>query len=303
MNFTTLPDPAPLLAPLLLDGPCGVDLRYDQVYDKILELARSEDEYLPMGIWEREYKKSDWSAVTALCFEVLSTRSKDMQIVAWLGQALTRLHGPIGAAFGWTMFARLTSIFWNDIHPRMEDNDVEIRLCSVEWFTTQTGHWLTEYLGLKASGSDALLPIETISAENLAALKSLLQELQQFQLFFDQKLGQQSPLFHQLTDPLQKRLDSLNTSTQAALADSVIFNETQIMTSAPIQVTSNSRDAAYATLGDIARILSKSEPHSPVPMILEALVSWRDCQFNDLLERMPQDKASLYELLKFFKHP
>lgn len=308
MTATNLPDPALLLVPLLLDGPCGADLRYDLVYDKIAELGRSETEGLPMGIWERDSKKSDWHGVVALCVDVLSTRTKDMQIAAWLSRALTRLHGPCGAALGWRIFSSLTTTFWQDIHPRIDDNDTEIRMCAVYWLTQHTSQWLTEYLAATASERDNLQTTEITeltSAEDTAALTSLLQELLQLQLFIDQKLGQQVSLFHQLTEPLHTRLALLAVLAPPASAHSTAFASTDIsaMKSTPIQYTFNSRDAAYAALGDIARVLAKSEPHSPVPMILEALVSWRDCQFNDLLTRMPQDKASLYELLKFFKHP
>jgi type VI secretion system protein ImpA len=305
LTATNLPDPGLLLAPLLLDGPCGADLRYDQVYDKIVELGRSETEGLPMGVWERESKKSDWHGVVALCVDVLGTRTKDMQIAAWLGQALTRLHGPRGAALGWKMFSSLTTTFWQDIHPRMNDNDTEIRMCAVYWLTQHTSQWLTEYLAASASERDNLQLTEPANAEDTAALTSLLQELLQLQLFLDQQLGQQASLFHQLTEPLHQRLALLAVLAPPALAHSTAFASTDIsaMKSTPTQHTFNSRDAAYAALGDIARVLAKSEPHSPVPMILEALVSWRDCQFNDLLTRMPQDKANLYELLKFFKQP
>jgi len=305
LTATNLPDPGLLLAPLLRDGPCGADLRYDQVYDKIAELGRSETEGLPMGVWERESKKSDWHGVIALCVDVLNTRTKDMQIAAWLGQALTRLHGPCGAALGWKIFSSLTKTFWQDIHPRMDDNDTEIRMCAVYWLTQHTSQWLTEYLAATASERDNLQTTEPSSAEETAALTSLLQELLQLQLFLDQQLGQQASLFHQLTEPLHQRLALLAVLATPVVAHSTAHASTDIsaMKSTPTQHTFNSRDAAYAALGDIARVLAKSEPHSPVPMILEALVSWRDCQFNDLLTRMPQDKASLYELLKFFKQP
>jgi type VI secretion system protein ImpA len=298
-----LPDIAPLIAPLLLDGPCGADLRYDAVYDKIPELARSEDEGLPKGVWERESKKADWPAVSALCSEVLMTRTKDLQIAGWLGQALMNLHGPSGAALGWTIFSRLASTFWHDIYPRIEENDAEIRLRAVYLLVKQTDQWLTAYLASTPGDRDALLTALAPPEVDIAALTTLLQELQQLQLFLDQQLGEQSPLFHQLTEPLQKRLATLSVLPTAASVNAAAFTDYQAMAASPIHLTLNSRDAAYAALGDIARVLAKSEPHSPVPMILEALVSWRDCHFNDLLTRMPQDKASVYELLKFFKQP
>ena len=305
MSAEPLLDLSLLLAPLLQDGPCGLDLRYDQVYDKILEHARSETDGLPLGVWEREYKKSDWPAVSALCIDILSTRTKDMQIAAWFGQALMSLHGPRGAALGWHIFSRLMVSFWNDIHPRMEDQDAEIRLCVVYWFTKQTSLWLTEYLSSFTGEVDALFAIENTPAEDVVALTNLHQELLQLQFFLDHQLGQQAPLFHQLTEQLKNRLTAIAALPKAEVANTTAtdFTGSQPISAAPIQLTLHSRDAAYAAIGDISRLLAKSEPHSPVPMILDALVSWRDFQFNDLLTHMPQDRASLYDLLKFFKKP
>lgn len=305
MNAINLPDTALLLAPLLVDGPCGTDLRYELVYDRISELGRSETEGVPMGVWERESKKSDWHGVVDLCVEVLSTRTKDMQIAAWLSHALIRLHGPIGAALGWKIFSTLTSNFWSDIHPHMDDGDAEIRLCPVYWLTQRTSQWLTEYLPSTASERDNLLIVDATNTTDIVALTNLRQELLQLQIFLDQQLGPQASLFHQLTEPLQQHLNLLAVLSAPAPTDSTAFpsSDGSDMKNSPNQLTLNSRDATYAALESIARDLAKSEPHSPVPMILEALVSWRDCQFNDLLTRMPQDQASLYELLKFFKKP
>jgi predicted component of type VI protein secretion system len=62
-----------------------------------------------------------------------------------------------------------------------------------------------------------------------------------------------------------------------------------------------SRDQAYDQLHQIALLLARIEPHSPVPSVLQALVQWRHARFEELLERLPQDGPSVYELLRLFK--
>ena len=79
-----------LLQPISDEEPCGSDLRYHPVTDKIKE-ARRQEEALAQGVWEREVKVADYVAVLKLAKEALTKQSKDLQIAAWL-TALTTLR-------------------------------------------------------------------------------------------------------------------------------------------------------------------------------------------------------------------
>src|SRR5829696_1000219 len=76
----------PLLTPI--DGPHrgGVELRYDPIYDQVKE-ARREDDGAPGTPWERPAKTPDWNAVVRLTTQALATKSKDLQLAAWLTEA------------------------------------------------------------------------------------------------------------------------------------------------------------------------------------------------------------------------
>ena len=104
MTSPALPaDLEPLLAPIAAPHPGGVELRYDPVYDKIKE-ARREDDDVPQGDWQVERKTADWPGVVRMATDALATKSKDLQIAAWLTEAkLRRENGNkarIGDAFG-----------------------------------------------------------------------------------------------------------------------------------------------------------------------------------------------------------
>src|SRR4051812_43072758 len=81
-----------LLAPISPEMPAGENLRYEELYDRIRN-ARREDPDLPMGVWETDLKRADWSLVEALCTEALEQRTKDLQIAIWLLEARIVLHG------------------------------------------------------------------------------------------------------------------------------------------------------------------------------------------------------------------
>src|SRR4051794_30594593 len=108
-----------LLLPLTAEQPAGTDLRYDPVYDQIRNLRREDDQTLPQGVWKSEQKRADWHAVELLCFDTLTGRSKDLQIAAWLMQALVRLYGFDGAAEGFRLIHGLCETFWEELHPRI----------------------------------------------------------------------------------------------------------------------------------------------------------------------------------------
>lgn len=92
-----------LLTPIPGDNPSGPNLRYDPVYDQIKE-ARREDEG-EQGVFHREAKKADVKLVIKLAGDTLATRSKDLQLAAWLTEALLRREGfpgQGGAGSAWT---------------------------------------------------------------------------------------------------------------------------------------------------------------------------------------------------------
>ena len=81
-----------LLQPIPGSNPAGANVRYDAVYDKLKE-ARREEEDVDQGEWKRPRKVADWPLVIKLASDALATKSKDLQIAAWLTEALLRQEG------------------------------------------------------------------------------------------------------------------------------------------------------------------------------------------------------------------
>ena len=67
------------------------ELAYEPEYDAIREARRAEDE-LSQTIFERKLKAADWDLVVELAEADLAGKSKDLQIAAWLTEALGQLH-------------------------------------------------------------------------------------------------------------------------------------------------------------------------------------------------------------------
>ena len=121
-----------LLKPIAGASPAGESLRYAPVYDKIKEARREEDD-APQGEWQRERKTADWSIVIKLAGDSIAEKSKDLQLAAWLTEALLRKDGINGLLRGITLLRGLIAEFWDGLFPEIEDGDLELRAAPLDW--------------------------------------------------------------------------------------------------------------------------------------------------------------------------
>ncbi len=127
-----MPLPEGLLNPIPGDNPSGKTLRYDPVYDKIRE-ARREEDVLPQGEWSREVKKADFPLVIKLTTEALSTKSKDLQLAAWLTEAILFRDHVAGLREGLDLLRGYLETFWDTLYPEIDDGDLEFRVGPLAW--------------------------------------------------------------------------------------------------------------------------------------------------------------------------
>lgn len=125
-----------LLTPIAGENPAGASLRYDPIYDVIKEARRSDDT-LNQGDWQREIKTADWRKVTETASDALVTKSKDLQIAAWLTEALVKQRGFAGLRDGFQLLRGLQAQFWNPLYPEVEDGDLEARIMVIEFLNRE----------------------------------------------------------------------------------------------------------------------------------------------------------------------
>lgn len=82
-----------LLAPVSAAVPEGLPAAEDESYRRIRHEREEEDASLPLGAWERELKRANWVAASELSAAAMATRSKDLQLAAWLFEALIARSG------------------------------------------------------------------------------------------------------------------------------------------------------------------------------------------------------------------
>jgi type VI secretion system protein ImpA len=121
-----------LLNPIPGENPSGANLRYAGIYDKIKEARREEDD-APQGEWARERKVADWKQVIKLASDSLATKSKDIQVAAWLTEAMLRTEGFAGLLASLKLCQGLIENFWDTLYPELEDGDAELRVAPLDW--------------------------------------------------------------------------------------------------------------------------------------------------------------------------
>ncbi len=125
-----------MLQPIPGDNPSGEYLRYSSLYDQISE-ARRADMDVNQGEWKTELKVADFPQVIQLAVPALITQTKDLQIAAWLSEALIKEQGFAGLRDGMKLLAGLQAELWDTLHPEIDEGDMEGRANALSWFDTQ----------------------------------------------------------------------------------------------------------------------------------------------------------------------
>ena len=121
-----MPLPDDLLKPIEGPNPSGANLRYDPVYDKIKEARREEDQP-PPGMTEHDRKLADNPLVIKLTTDLLSKKTKDLQLAAWFTEASLKQKGFAGLNDGLGLCFGLVENFWETVYPELEDGDAQPR--------------------------------------------------------------------------------------------------------------------------------------------------------------------------------
>jgi type VI secretion system protein ImpA len=128
-----------ILAPIPGENPSGIDLRYDNtllIHDKIKEARRQDDES-EQGAWQTERKTANFPLVVKIAQEALATTSKDLQVAAWLAEALLQTERYGGLCQGIQLCLDLMTNFWDTVYPVIEDGDRDLRARPISWLGSQ----------------------------------------------------------------------------------------------------------------------------------------------------------------------
>ncbi len=115
-------DAAQLLAPISEEQPTGVNVREDE--EAAQHYYRLKDARSAARVAERKADVEadrgpvapEWRVIFELAHEMLLTRTKDIEVAAWLTEAALRLYGYPGLRQSFLLLDGLVSRYWDQLH-------------------------------------------------------------------------------------------------------------------------------------------------------------------------------------------
>ena len=127
-----------LVSPISEDNHGGEVMRDDvtphSTYYRLKDLrtkARNQERRMLTDTEELAFDVSDWQVLYDEIPEILETRSKDLELMAWYIEAATRIHGFSGLTQGFDMTTALIENCWDSLYPLPDEDGVSTRLAPI----------------------------------------------------------------------------------------------------------------------------------------------------------------------------
>jgi len=125
------------LQPISEQSLCGEDLSFSNEFHEIKQAKTQDDILLDQGDWVTEPKQADWPFVAKKSTELLQNRTKDIRLLTWITEAWAHLYGFEGIEKGLELSHYILKEYWSDVHPMIEDDDLDQRLGLLQGLITQ----------------------------------------------------------------------------------------------------------------------------------------------------------------------
>jgi type VI secretion system protein ImpA len=331
-----------LLMPVADDAPTGIDLRTDigqrSVYVRLKDARTSarasereaEAAGTPMSV------AAEWRTVFELAEVGLAQHSKDLEIAAWLIEALVRLEGFAGLELGFRLVQGLVDRYWPDLHS-VDRDDVSGKVSPLTGLNGVGGEgtliqpirmvslvpgrpfgsfclWEHQVARRDQSGEAAAALARDLAAagpraprEGQRLARAAFDQFLSLTATLEAVCGADAPPSSNTRNILAEVADAYRVllGDAATEADLVVTDEANI--AAPEGEAAFiehgvrdtwTREQAFAELLRIASFFRKTEPHSPISYAIETLVARGRMNFIDLLEELLPDAGSRNQFLQ-----
>jgi len=171
-----------ILAPISVESPAGTDARQDfsptSVYFRLRDAradARAAERASDTDPNADGSLAEGWRQVRGLAVKALSEQTKDLEIAAWLTEALVRTDGLAGLAAGADIIAGLTERYWDQLYPMPDEDGIATRVAPVTGLNGEgQDGTLIQPLGKQKLYNDANgLPVLLFQYEQSAELQTI----------------------------------------------------------------------------------------------------------------------------------
>jgi len=326
-----------LLLPIDQNQRVGQDCRQNasEIYQKIKALrtkVRTLERNLAISEEDNAQILPIWKEIAKLCETILQTQSKDLEVAAWLLEALTRLHGFLGLTEGFNLITQLISQFWPALYPNEDDEGIQSKLSSIiglngvgapgalitpiycipliEQAELIISAWHYQQAISKGQSNQSTMTMSAIEAAGKAKGREYLTQLYQqislslqsydalCQLLKEKLQGEEAPPSSHIRNGLlfcQEAISHLLSKIEPEKVDETkeqIKNEIVNSKTLANNIL-ETREMAFEKLAEIADYFQTHEPCSPVAYLLQQAIRWRDITLPELLAEIIEDPQSL----------
>ena len=137
-----------LIQPISEENPCGEDLRLDasvdSIYYKLRDFrnsARKEERQALIDPDNFDDIADGWVDLAKLAVEALKDKTKDLEVAAWLIEALTRIEGIDGFNKGYKLATELITNFWDKgLYPEEDEDGLLTRVSPISGLNGYDGN-------------------------------------------------------------------------------------------------------------------------------------------------------------------
>lgn len=331
-----------LLSPIDAAAPCGGDPRLDpspvSLYQSLKDArlaAADAERNQERGFGDEsdakiadELARKSWNLIANEGPAMIALTAKDLEVAAWLTEALLRQHRFAGLRDGLQLLAGLVEYYWDDVFPLPDEDGLETRLMPIAGLSGSeaAGRLIGPLKRMPLSDGDAPIAFwQFEGAANgagdrssaLAAFESGVQHsspqfirdlvddgqaclgaLDQLEAALQARADGQTPSFSRLRELVAGIVDAVRSYGASALPDDLVIADSTMAdpdadaadaSMASASVRPHDRQAAFRQLEELARFFRRTEPHSPIAYALDNLVRRGRMTFPELIEELIVD--------------
>lgn len=264
-------------------SPTGESVRYDDAFTQVeAEVQKLEN---PAG------GEIDWRAVGSACQTILSDKSKDVLVAAWLTRALWQQQRLPGLASGLALLKAMLATSWDTCHP--QPPRLKPRRGALEWLSDKLAPLLDPRDAQSPQGREALEECKRTVDELIATIGDKFAPDDHGLAALRRRLAE----FGSAAAAPAVAVPAAATSTATATASAPAASEWSapgVMVQAGPPTT---RAEAMDRLQEIADFFTRTEPHSPIGYLLQRAVSWNSKTFQDIFSELLKGKSDAQTLL------
>ena len=131
------------LSPISEEAPAGEDIRADaspsSPYYAVKDARVAARAAERANIEDASAIPDEWQIVLDTGIEILKTKSKDLEIAAWMVEAMVRLAGFAGLRDGFRLIEGLVTQFWDGLYPQPDEDGISTRVAAVSGLNGEGG--------------------------------------------------------------------------------------------------------------------------------------------------------------------